>query len=352
MHICKNTIKTALVLYFVLFVFVYAYSFVQAQEIAEPLSVQEVDVQPVRTTAATVEPYSIEKLDDDGRVVGDFVVGPGKIELSLEPGESETIELLVTNRMGETKDFLFEIEDITGSQDPNKAVVLLGSDRGPYTLRDYLSVEATSFTLGHMERARVPVTISIPADAESGGRYGSVLVSTVSRDAETDVSGGATPQSAIVSRIGTLFFITIPGDTSTEGSLVDFSTLGDTRFFAKGPINFNILFENTGAIHLNPYGEISIINTFGEEVGFVELDPWFALPQSLRTREVTWNRDFMVGRYTAEIALSRGYDDLIDTQVMTFWVLPWKLFVGAFGGLFIFFLLLRLIFSKFEFKRK
>ncbi len=75
---------------------------------------------PTHTNAA----YEIEKLPED-TVVGDFVVGPGKVELSVQPGETKTVELLVTNRMGTARTFNLAIEDVTGSQDPNTTVVLL-----------------------------------------------------------------------------------------------------------------------------------------------------------------------------------------------------------------------------------
>jgi hypothetical protein len=196
------------------------------------------------------------------------------------------------------------------------------------------------------------VTVSVPADAEPGGRYGSVLVTTLSRKAEAGDTSGAAPSSAIVSRVGTLFFLTIPGDTLTEGALQDFATVGDKHIYTEGPVNFQILFENTGDLHLNPYGEIRITNMFGEEVSFIELDPWFSLPQSLRSREVSWDRELLVGKYTATAQINRGYDDIIDTQSLTFWVLPWKVVVPIFVGLFLLFFLIRFISKNFEFKRK
>ena len=90
----------------------------------------------------------------------------------------------------------------------------------------------------------------------------------------------------------------------------------------------------------------------GDEVGFIELDPWFALPKSLRTREVSWNRDLLIGRYKATAFINRGYDDIVDEVSVTFWVMPWKLAVGTFSTLFVLFLILRFVATRFEFKRK
>lgn len=296
-------------------------------------------------------PYQTETLLGDG-VFGDFVVGPGKIEVTINPGETKTVEVTVSNRTGKSRFFEIVAEDAKGSTDPSQSVVLLGDDRGPYSMKDYVHVEAPRFELPHNTRARIPVTISIPADAEPGGLYGSLLVSTVSTEAREGDQNGTAPQSAVVARIGTLFFITIPGGVEKDGSLKDFSTVPPQSVYQSGPLSFGLLFENRGSIHLAPYGEIRIRNFFNEEVGFVELDPWFVLPQSERLREITWEREFLFGRYTATAYINRSYDDVIDEKTFTFWVLPWKPLVGGFVIIFLVIFSLRAFFKKFEFKRK
>lgn len=295
--------------------------------------------------------YPSEMLQDD-RVFSDFVVGPGKVELELAPGESKQVELMVTNRMGEPKRFKVEIEDAAGSRDPNQSVILLGDDRGPYTLKDYITLPAHEFELQHAERARLMVTVSLPADVEPGGRYGSVVISTVTRNATEERAGGASSRSALVTRIGTLFFITTPGLTSAEGVLTSFDTVGSKRLFNSGPITFGVSYENTGANHVNPYGEIRISNILGDEVGYIQLDPWFSLPQSLRTREATWNKEWLFGKYTAVAQVNRGYDNIIDTKTVTFWVVDWLLLAIIFACLFMFILIIRFFVTRFEFKRK
>jgi len=48
--------------------------------------------------------YSVERLTDAGQF-NDFVVGPGKKEITLNPGQSAIADILVTNRMGEKRTF-------------------------------------------------------------------------------------------------------------------------------------------------------------------------------------------------------------------------------------------------------
>lgn len=303
------------------------------------------------SVSPTPLPYKTEQLLGD-EVVGDFVVGPGKMEITVLPGQTKTVEITVSNRTGALRTFELSTEDAVGSSDPSQTLVLLGDDRGPYSMKDYVQFIAPRFELPHNERARIPVTISVPANAEPGGLYGSVLVSTVSQEAKLGDEAGTAPQSAVVARIGTLFFITIPGEITRSGELKDFGTVAKQKFFQSGPIPMGILFENTGGIHLAPYGEIRIHNMIGEEVGMIQLEPWFILPGSTRLREVQWTRDFLFGRYVATAHINRSYDDVVDTMSFTFYVLPWKMVLAAFTAIFIVFFFIRAFFRKFEFKRK
>lgn len=323
--------------------------------------VDDSELPPVEATTSTTpvpasppvvtDNYSRERLPNDD-VFNDFVVGPGRFELALEPGQSRTVELVVSNRMGIEKVFSFETEDAEGTVDGSQALVLLGDDRGPYTIKDYISVPYNEFTLQHAQRARIPVTVSIPADADPGGRYGSLLISIVSDRNELNAAGGAAPASVLVSRIGTLFFISTPGSTEAAGETLDFATVNDESVFTDSPIPMSVVFENTGDVHLNPYGEVRITNLLGDEVGFVELAPWFVLPDAIRNRVVEWDRELLIGRYTATAQINRGYDDVIDTRTIVFWVLPWKILLPIFIALFLVFAAIRYVATRFEFKRK
>lgn len=328
----------------------------QAGEEAVPVATQTEEgeaVPPIPEVAVTsAYDYPKEGIPGGAGIVGDFVVGPGKIDVSLKPGESRVVEMIVTNRTGERRIFNLTTEDMTGSTDLSKPVVLLGAERGPYSLRDYLSVPRGSFELEHNQRARIPVTIAIPPDAEPGGLYGSMLVDTVAIEADTGETTNTVPQSAIIARIGTLFFVTVEGEALRDAALIDFGTTGKQTVFGKGPVTFGILHRNNGSIHIAPYGEVRVHNMLGEEVGFVQLDPWFVLPGSERIREITWNHPFLLGRYTATAQVNRSYDDIVDVREFTFWVLPWKVLLGGFLGVFLVLFIIRAFFRTFEFKRR
>jgi hypothetical protein len=303
------------------------------------------------TPAAAARWFASDFLMGDGIDTGDFVVGPGKVEVEVKPGQTVVREITLANRISDNRTFELYVEDIAGGVD-GASIQLLGDERGPYSLRDYISFPGNTLTLALGERARIPISITIPPDAEPGGYYGSVLVTTVRDEGTAPTEDAPATRSPIIARLGILFFVTVPGVVERSGALRDLSLIGAPWWYEEGPINFGVTYENTGSVHLNPYGELRVTNMFGEEVGYVQLDPWFVLPKALRTREITWDREFLLGRYTATINVNRGYDDVIDTKTITFWVLPWRIVGGTFLGIFIIFLLIRLFFRTFEFKRK
>ncbi len=297
---------------------------------------------PISASAA----YKVESIDVANIQYQDFVVGPGKIEIEIAAGESKTTAITVSNRTGGKRVFHLEVEDFTGSRNPNEAIVLLGDDRGPYSLKDFLKFESSTFELENGQKATIPVTVNVPTDVDPGGHYGSVLVSTTEREATS-------PQSAaIVSRLGVLFFVKVPGPVNEEGRLSGFSTVEGQKFYGSGPIGMRLLYENNGSVYVNPYGEIRIKNILGQEVGFVEVDPWFSLPQSVRLREISWNRPFLFGRYTAVASINRGYGDIVDTMQISFWVIPWKIALGVLATVFVLILALRFVVTRFEIKKK
>lgn len=313
-----------------------------AEEVSATGTVTEVDT----TTGATW--YRSEQITGNIEV-GDFLVGPGRAEVQVAPGETIVQEISVTNRISDNRTFRLEIEDIVGSADGSSAVSLTGASRGPYSVRDYISFPEDEFTLALGERARIPVTITVPPNTSPGGYYGSVLVSTVRSPGSTSEMA---PTSPIVARVGSLFFIRVTGEADVNAEVLEIDTLDDKLWYEEGPVEFGILAENKGTVHVNPYGELSITNLFGEEVGYVQLEPWFVLPKSLRVREITWDREFLLGRYTATARINRGYDDIVDEVSVSFWVLPWKIVLSIFAGLFIFIFAIRAFFRTFEFKRK
>lgn len=294
--------------------------------------------------------YMVEDLNFEAQ--GDIILGPGKTEIWMDKGDKYTKELLITNRSGQKKLFRIKVEDFRGSRSLDETIQFLGDEKGPYSLKDYIHPEITEIILSHGQRLRLPVEISIPEDAEPGGLYGAVLVSATNIEGEEGEAGKdkAAGQMKIITQLASLFFVRVNGDVLENGIMKDFKTF--QNFYEKGPISFSILYENNGSVHMSPYGVIEIRNILGNKIDEIEVDPWFVMPDSLRSREIKWNKDFLFGKYTAVVSMNRGYQDIIDTKYYDFWVIPWKIILAGFMGLVLIIWFFVWIFSHFEIKKK
>ncbi len=258
----------------------------------------------------------------------DFMVGPGRHEILLSPGESAMRTFSVTNRYNVEKKFQLVISDFTGSKRMEEGITLLGEEEiGPYSLKDFLHPEVMTFTLQHGDRITIPVKINIPVDAQPGGLYGAILVKEVplTRDGESQepekVEGGLTVEA----RIATLFFVRIRGEADENGSIKEFSS--GKKIYGQPPIDFKIIYQNQGNVYLSPFGQLTVNNLMGTKVGEAAIDPFYVMPDSLRLKTLGLDRGFMFGRYTATLTMHRGYleKDITDTATIVFWVLPWKI---------------------------
>lgn len=280
---------------------------------------------------------------------GDFVLEPGKIEIFLNPGEKVVRNISIINRTNRKSDYKIEIEDFVGSDNPNTPVLLLGKDKSPYSFKDNLTPEQDSFSLGFGQKIELPIEISVPDNAQPGGFYSSVIVSSV----PSEEAGASQTGARIISRVGVLMFIRVNGAVEQNGEVTDFRVGGgEGSFMQEGPVPMEILFKNSGSVHLVPYGEIVIRNLLGKQVAKLPVDAYFALPKSVRYRQVTWEQGKLFGRYSAELTMHAGYEGKQDVKKLVFWVIPWLYIVIVAGGLFLLSFLVYFIKSRFEFKRK
>ena len=283
----------------------------------------------------------------------DFVVEPGKTEIIINPGETVTKNITITNRIGRSVNFKLTTEDLMGTDDSQQPLALLGDDRSPYSLKDFITPEITNFSLSFGERIVIPVKISVPLNAEPRGYYGALVVANDPEKLEGGNAKEAEGKTRIVSRIGSIFLVKIKGEGKEEGSLQGFKIIGPHKvFYEKRPEGFEIAFKNTGNVHLVPFGTISIKNIFGRTVKDLPVNAYFALPDATRYREVLWEQGFGFGRYTANLSLYKGYGTEYADSRLAFWIIPWKILLVALVVIVLIVTVVYYIATRFELRRK
>ena len=277
------------------------------------------------TTACLVFFGTLTAHAEDSLPGGAFVVRPAKVELSIPPGEKRTTEIKLANGGGAPLhvEVSFEYVGASPQSTPSdEPIKLLGRDGGTYELTQFFHTPKTSFDILSGKEVSVPITVSIPRDAEPRGVYGAAVFTF---HPAFDAAEKRDANIAVESRVATLYFVRIEGGVREEGKLAQFGLFNNVRTTlspSEGkPLRFQVAYENTGNVHLNPYGKLSITPLVGDAQE-VLIDPWAVLPGATRMREVDLGKPLSLGRYTAHIELNRGYQDIVDEQEVVFWVVP------------------------------
>jgi hypothetical protein len=296
---------------------------------------------------------AFEKIKLDLPPQNDFVVEPGKTEIFLNPGEIITKNVSITNRIGKSMKFKLTTEDMAGTNDAQSPIKLMGDEKGPYSLKNFIIPEINEFELDIGEKITIPVQVSVPFDAEPRGYYGALIVSNEPEVLGNGQSKETEGKARLVSRIGSLFLLRINGEGKESGRLEDFKIIGPKKaFYENRPKGFEISFKNEGNVHLVPYGKIIIKNILGKSIGEIPVDAYFSLPDSIRYREVIWSEGTGLGRYTANLSLFPGYGNTNEEAKISFWIIPWKILVVIFVGLVIFISFVYYLLTRFELKKK
>lgn len=297
--------------------------------------------------------FAFEKSTIEMQPQNDFVVEPGKTEIFINIGETVTKNITVTNRIGKKVKFKLTTEDMVGTNDPLSPIKLMGDEKGPYSLKNFIVPEISEFELGLGDRISIPVKVSIPIDAEPRGYYGALIVSNEPEVLGDEQSKETKGRARLISRIGSLFLLRINGEGKESGRLEDFKLIGPSKsFYENRPSGFEILFKNDGNVHLVPHGKIIVKNILGKSVGEIPVDAYFSLPDSIRYREVLWQKGTGLGRYTANLSFYPGYGNENEEASLSFWIIPWKILLITFIGLVIIISFIYYILTRFELRKK
>ena len=288
--------------------------------------------------------YTIENYQD--KVEDRFVISPVNLELNLMPGESTTQNIIIINRLGRTAEFTLSREDFIGSDNPEKSTVFLGEDESAVTsARNWINTEIDKITLNHGDRLTLPVSIKVPEGVTAGSHYSAVFVSVASPD-----SSGK-DKVKLVSRVGTLILINVPGNNRESGEITQFNA--GRQFYRNGPVEFSTIFKNTGNVYQKVRGEIAITNILGAKVAQIPVKDWVVLSDASRRQTAEWDRKWMVGRYRAHLTIFYGLGgNLTDESEIVFYAFPWHIALLILLILIVIYYAFKYIFSKFEIRRK
>lgn len=255
--------------------------------------------------------YMVENIGDE--VTRQIEMSPRGLTVSVEPGQSLSRDVTITNRTGQDFSFEFHIEDYEGSHDPSQVALFRGDEDSRWGARGWLKPELASILLKHGERLTMRVTADVPDDAEPGGHYAALISSASPSDGQNTQKN--------INR--TLFLFRMNGAVDEIGTL-DFPEV--PRFALRPPVRIGLVFNNLGNVHLEPAGRIVITNFRGKAVAEIPIERgWVVLPDASRRILQEWDSGFQFGRFTATAEIVYGAEQRQFVLSRSFWVFPWQL---------------------------
>lgn len=245
-------------------------------------------------------------------------ISPKIINISTNPGgEPESNVIRLTNGSDLPVEITTEAKNIlpTGEE----GAVDLTSDQTSFSLVEWLTVEPTGVTLAPKTTQDFTITVAVPFNGEPGGHFGTVVFKTVPPEHDPGAAAATVSQE-----IAPVILVSVAGEITEEANIASFQA---TKSFWSNekPITLDTRVENTGNVHFQPTGTITIKNMFGGEVTSIPLEEKNVLPNSIRNITTEWSDPgFAIGRYRADLSLVYGEDDVILVSTTSFTVIPWQ----------------------------
>lgn len=278
-------------------------------------------------------------------------ISPPVFELNANPGQSVNIQVKIRNITQTTLEVTGAVNDFGAGPQEDGSPQLLFNEVGTtrYSLKTWVT-GVQNILLAPQQLETANVDISVPQNAEPGGHYGVVRFTGV----PPSLKGEGVALSASV---GALILLRVNGDVIDQLNLAEFAagtqtgvdTWNTQDFFEHGPVNFLVRLQDTGTVHEQPVGTITVKNFFGGTVGTVQVNSKSGniLPGSYRRFVQSLPNKELFGHYTATLALRyNGTKTLSGT--FGFWVIPWILILLVLIGAIVIFYLLKIGIKKYN----
>jgi hypothetical protein len=244
---------------------------------------------------------------------------PPRSEIEVKAGQANTQSIKVRNESTETKTITVSVRDFIVSDNqgtPNFIDNLSDSLNNRWAASSWIQLSTTSLTLKPGETKALSLTVMPPQNALPGGHYAAVVYSP---DA---TSVGAYTGASVQTNVGTLVYVTVPGDINQSALIQNFSA---PKFSEFGPIDFQATIKNSSDIHIQPVGAITVKNWLGGKTAQLNLNQTNIFPYTTRDFQNTLDKKWLFGRYKATMQAVYGTAGGLISATIFFWVIPWRL---------------------------
>ncbi len=264
--------------------------------------------------------------------VNTLKVSPVRSDITIKPGESKEVAVVVTNLTSSAVKIKPSTNDFTTGDEYGTPALIL--DEAQYakshSLKRFMG-EVAETTIAPKQAGQVKVKISVPADAKAGGYFGAIRFSSVSPD------GG---QVNLSPSVASLILLTVSGEFTEKLQLTTFqiqqSGVAGTVFRDDANIEALFRFKSEGNVQVGPFGQVAVKK--GDNLIYTadlnNKDPRdMVLPDGVRRWEVPVSKLSGFGKYTVSATLTYGTKNQTIQDERTFWIIPVSVIIAAVAGL-------------------
>ncbi len=231
-----------------------------------------------------------------------LTISPPLKEFTADPGTEFSDIIKLINDEGEEKTFFATIEGFRARSEKGEPEFFQTTDETQ--LATWINLEENSVTLKPREKKEIKYTVKVPEKASTGGHYAAIFWSSQIPEA-TGIAG-----IGVVTKVGSLLLVRVSGEIKEEMQVIEFST--PQKFYHRLPVKFDIVFGNTGNVHLKPSGDIKIqpiVLGIGKGEVTINEGGGNVLPNSIRQFESTWQKA-IIEKSRAENMVAKFFEEL------------------------------------------
>lgn len=217
-----------------------------------------------------------------------LTVSPLRTEISLQPGTAYDGQLTLKNGGTEPQKITLFAEAFNVVNASYDYLFESGTDEATW-----IRFDSSEIILEPEQNAAVGFRVSVPLKTEPGGYYLALFALREPVSSEGGISAAE--------RVASLLYLTVAGDASRTGSLIQLNTPSVTF----GPSSWSASIQNSGTVHFRSTYAVSVQNLLGQEFFKFE-DSRLILPQSIRLIEASLPQPEIAGLYKATYTVSLG----------------------------------------------
>lgn len=230
---------------------------------------------------------------------------------TLQPQQTKTETIYLTNLTNSPIDISVDTRNFSASGEEGD--VTLTKEATSYSLASWINIRPNKITVPANSKLGFNFTITVPENPEPGGHYGAIVFATVPKK-DLKSTGALVSQE-----VGSLIFVQTPGQITENARIASFTT--DKSFYEFGPVNFITRITNNSNVHIRPIGQITIKDMLGHTYT-TPLQSENVLPQATRKLTSVWDKQILIGEYTATLNLSYGSKNQALSTSTTFTAFP------------------------------